>query len=67
MRHRLLQVAIGGRQNPHVDGDSLGASYRTNLFFLNGAQQLGLKIHGEFSDFIQKHGAAFGDRKQAIA
>src|SRR6185437_15509260 len=35
--HGLFQVAIGGRQNSYVDGDSLGASYRANLPLLDGA------------------------------
>ena len=36
LRHRLLQVAISGCENPHVDRNPLRPSYGTNLTLLNG-------------------------------
>lgn len=46
LRHGLLEIAIGRRQNPHVDRNALGASHGTNLSLLYGPQQLGLKVYG---------------------
>src|SRR5208282_4121094 len=44
--HGLLQVAVGGSQDADVDGNAARAADRTNLLFLNGTQQFGLKIDG---------------------
>jgi len=65
--HGLLQVAIGGGQNSYVDRDTLGATYGTNLPLLDGTQQLGLKIDGKLSHFIEEDRPALGDREQAVA
>ena len=62
----LLQVAVGGGQNTNVDGNAARASDGTDFFFLNGAQQFGLKVDGKFADFIEKYGSPFGDGQQSI-
>ncbi len=57
-RHRLRQVAVGGRDHPHIDpGRALGAD-GVDLPFLQGAQQLDLHVQGQLADLVQEQGAA---------
>ena len=37
-----------------------------NFLLLNGAQKLGLEVHGQFADFIEKHGSTFGNSQQSV-
>ena len=41
---RGFEVAVGGRNHPHIDLDPLVAAHRAYLLFLQNAQQLGLKL-----------------------
>ena len=63
---RRLQIAIGGGQDADVDVHALGAAHRTDFLFLDGAQQLGLQVDGQFADLVEKHGAAVGDGEQSF-
>src|SRR5205807_6257111 len=56
-----LQVAIGGSDDPDVNGNRLGAAHRADLLFLQRPQQLGLQVHWKFANLIQKNGAAVGN------
>src|SRR5262249_42759756 len=66
MRDRMLKVTVGGGKNADVNGNELGASDRTDFFFLQGAEHFGLKIYGKLPDFVQKDSAAFSDSKQSF-
>src|SRR5205085_5321275 len=63
---RLLQVALGGRQNPDIDRDMLDAADRANLFLLDGPQQLGLQVYWKLADFVEEHSPALRDPKQPV-
>src|ERR1700691_6103402 len=66
LHHGLLQITVGGRQDANVDESRPGAADRANFLFLYGTQQLGLEIDGKCSDFIEEHGSAFGNGRQAL-
>ena len=63
---REFQLAAGGGNDARVDGDGLGASCRTNFFFLKGVQHFGLKIRGQFPDFIEENCAAIGNGQLSL-
>ena len=54
------QIAIGGGEDTNLDGNAVRSTHRPNLFFLQGAQQLGLQIEGQLADLVEKHGPAIG-------
>jgi len=62
----FFQVPVGRADEteinilPRVAADPLVSA------FLNDAQQFGLQAERQFSDFIEKEGAAIGERKRAI-
>ena len=63
--YRLLQVAIGGCDDPHVDRHALRAAQPFEPAVLKHAQQLRLQIDGELSDLIEEQRGAIGDREAA--
>ena len=54
------QVAVGGRDDPHVDLDGLAPADRLDLALLDGAQQLDLRRHRQFADLVEEQRAAGG-------
>ncbi|OPZ58915.1 MAG: hypothetical protein BWY87_01241 [Deltaproteobacteria bacterium ADurb.Bin510] len=62
----LLEVAVGGRDDAHVDLDRTRGAQGLELLFLQHAQQLGLGHLGEFADFIQEDSAAVGLLEAAV-
>ena len=58
--HLGLQIAIGGRDHPHVDVARLPAAHGADLALLQNPQELGLKDRGNFADPVEKNGAAIG-------
>src|SRR5690625_6167098 len=61
-----FKVAVGGGNQPDVDGGFFGGANRANAFFLQRAQQLGLKGGRHVANFVKHHGAAAGAHKQAV-
>ena len=49
-----------------VHGNAMGGAHRTDFFFLQSAQQLGLQVQGQFSDFIEEHRTAFSCCQQTV-
>ena len=63
----LLEVAMGGANDSHVDMHGLVITESSDLTCLKHAEQLGLHRQRQFTDFIQEDGAAVGDFEQAGA
>jgi len=61
----LAQIAVGGRDDANVDARRAGAADRFELAFLEDAEELGLKLERDISDFIEKHCAAIGQGEAA--
>ena len=57
--HPLMQVGIGGTDQPHVDGSRLYRPQTYNL--LDGCQQFGLHRERKIADFVQKERASRSD------
>ncbi len=57
---RGFEIAVRGGDDAHINFDSLIAADRSNFFFLQDAEQLGLQFQRQFSDFVEKDGAAIG-------
>lgn len=58
--HRLLQIAVGGNDQPEVQLDLLGAGEALNGLLLNQLQELGLDMGGQLTDLIQEQRAVVG-------
>lgn len=58
--HRLLQIAVGGNDQPEVQLDLLGAGEALNGLLLNQLQELGLDMGGQLADLIQEQRAVVG-------
>ncbi len=63
--YRLIQIAVGGGDNPHIDGNLTGAADRANRALLQHTQQFHLHGQRHLTDFVQEDGAAACDFKQA--
>ena len=48
----LLNVDIGGGNDPHINRDHIGAADPAYLLFLKDTQQLGLKGYWNFTDLV---------------
>src|SRR6185503_15960073 len=57
----LFEIDIGGGDQAELRLDWLGAADASDLAFLDGPEQLGLKIHPQIADFIQKQRAVGGE------
>lgn len=62
----MEQVAIGRRDDTHIDIDIADAADPPDLFFLEGTQYLCLQGYVEFADLIQKQRAVMGDLKKSF-
>ena len=56
----LLQIAVGGHDQPDIQLDASGAGHPLDGLFLNQLQQLGLNVGRQLTDLIQKQCAAVG-------
>src|SRR5438093_570007 len=54
------RVAVGGRDDAHVDADRLGAAHAQELAVLEDAQQLGLRPWTHLADLVQEERALVG-------
>ena len=59
-RHHLLQRAVGGAHDPHVNGDRMAVSDPPDLPALEHPQEPWLQRPGQFSDLVEKDRAAIG-------
>src|SRR6185295_9007191 len=57
--------AVGGRDQPEVDGDQLAAADPHDLPFLEHPQQLDLELGVQLADLIEEQGAAVGELELA--
>ena len=61
----FVEIAIGGGDHAHVDGNFAGAAHRTHGALLQHAQQFDLHGQRHLADFVEEDGAAVGDFEQA--
>jgi hypothetical protein len=61
-----IEVAICRGDDADVDAAALRRADRLYLTLLQGAQELGLQIHGHVADFVQKERAAVGGLEQSL-
>jgi hypothetical protein len=60
----VLEVAVGGRDDPHVDLGGLGAADPAHLALLEHAQELGLEIERQLAELVEEQRAAVGQLEQ---
>jgi len=63
--HALFEIAMGGADDAHIDGDRPGATDAHHFTLFQYPQQPRLQGQWHFADFIEKQGAAMGRFKQA--
>ena len=61
----LLEVAVGGGDEAHVDVDGLDAADALELALLQRAQQLHLHLDRDLADLVEEEGAAVGQLEAA--
>src|SRR3989304_9641867 len=61
----ILQVFIGGSDDPDIDLDGLPAPNPPHLPFLQGAQYLGLQVDVQLADLVQEQRALIGRLEEA--
>ena len=64
--HHRSQILMRGCQDARTNRHRVVAAERAHLFFLQCAQQLGLKIERQLGNLIQKNRAAAGRHQKAI-
>src|SRR5207249_5777972 len=55
--HRLLEVTVGGGDDPDVDGIRFGRPHRPHLHLLENTQELYLQRRRELADLVEEDGA----------
>ena len=55
--HLLVEIAVGGGDHAHVDGDFVGAADRPHTALLQHPQQLDLHGQRHFADLVKKDGS----------
>ena len=63
--HLLVEIAVGGRDHAHVDGNLGRAAHRPNAALLQYTQQFDLHGQRHFADFVEKDRALVGHFEQA--
>src|ERR1017187_5752333 len=56
-----LEVPVGRRHDPDIDGDGPRGAHLGEFSLLNQSQELHLKFKGHLPDFVEKHSPAIGD------
>src|SRR5690554_4245363 len=59
------KIAIGGRNDPHIDRSGALISHALKLTFLENAQQLALQLQRNFPDLVEKECAMIRQLKPA--
>ena len=62
-----LEVAVGGGDDAHVDGQAARRADALHLAALEHAQELRLQLEGELADLVEEDGAAGGGFEGARA
>ncbi len=62
----LLEVLVGGRDHPHVDGHGPRPPYRFELLLLEDAEDLGLRLQGHVPDLIEEQRPPVGQLELAF-
>src|SRR5437899_13084213 len=63
--HRLLQIAIGGGDDPYVHGLGLAAAQGFELALLAHAEQLDLRLERQVPDLVEEDGPTVGKLEAA--
>ena len=64
---RIVRNLIGGGEHAHIDRSFHFAAQTPQLVVFEHAQQLGLRAHRHFADFVEQDRAAFGQLEAAGA
>src|SRR4030095_1198719 len=64
-RHCICHVPIGGSNNAHIYFYWATAADNFELTFLQHAEQLGLQVHRQFTDFVEENRTAVSDCKSS--
>ena len=67
LAHALRQIAVGRRQDAHVDLLRSRRAERAQLALLQHAQELGLQLRRQVADLVEEDGAAVGLDELALA
>src|SRR5438128_7432076 len=62
----LLQITVCGCNDSHVHFRALVAAHRSNLFFLQDTQELGLHLEWKFADLIEKDRSSVGGLEETL-
>jgi hypothetical protein len=65
--HVREEIAIGGREDTHVDGPCPGLTDATHLAFLQHLQQFHLHGRWDIADFVEEQRAAVGRLEETRA
>ncbi len=65
--HRLLEILVGGTDQPHIHLDGFVAAHPLELPFLQHAQEFGLESRRDLADLVEKQGAAMGQLETPLA
>ena len=65
--HLVVEPPVGGRDQAHVGLQRDVAPDALELAVLDGAQQLGLEVEGQFADLVEEERAVVGDLEAAPA
>src|SRR5262252_4050453 len=57
---RTFQVAVGGSNHPHIDGDLRDAAHAFEFPLLEESQELGLELARQIADLVEEDGSSVG-------
>src|SRR5215470_7383496 len=57
---RTFQVAAGGSNHPHVNGDRRDTAHAFEFPLLEESQELGLELASEIADLVEENGSSVG-------
>src|SRR5579864_2447274 len=63
--HSFVEIAVGGGDDAHIDGNLTSAAHRANSTLLQYAQQLDLHGQSHLADFIEEDRAAVCDFEES--
>ena len=65
--HRLVQPAVGGRDDAHIDLARLSSADPLELAFLQYPQEFGLEFQGNLAHLVQENGTPVGQFESSLA
>src|SRR5215470_4761016 len=57
---RTFQVAVGGSNHPHIDGDWRDTAHAFEFPLLEESQELGLELASKIADLVEEDGSSVG-------